>query len=131
MKLSSFLKNRPFLILLAAAALSGCGSAPAPCRPGSGSFCYQGIDFGANPDPLYRQGVRDGCQTGKGDFRKDYRLSGSSPTYRQGWDRGRTLCRPAGWSDSPTYSYHPAPSRTEESDYVTAEERIRRYANEE
>jgi len=119
------------LLALAGVALTGCTSEPLPCAPGSDTFCYQGIDFGKSTDPFYREGVRDGCRTGKGDFHKNYRLSGTSQAYRRGWDKGRTLCRPVGWSDSPTYSYHPVPPHSEESDYVSAEERIRRYANEE
>ena len=92
--------------------LGGCTSS-LPCGPDamrSGTFCYGGYDFGRDPDPDYRQGVRDGCETGKGYFRKDYSLFRSSPKYAEGWLRGRTVCRPAGWSDDPTYSYHPLPA---------------------
>jgi len=92
--------------------LGGCASS-VPCGPEairSGTFCYEGHDFGRNTDPDYRQGVRDGCQTGKGYFRKDYARAHRSAEYTQGWIKGRTLCRPAGWSDSPTYSYHPLPA---------------------
>ena len=97
--------------------LGGCTSS-LPCGPEavrSGTFCYSGYDFGRNPDPDYRQGVRDGCETGKGYFRKDYSLSRTSPQYAEGWIRGRTVCRPAGWSDDPTYSYHPLPSSRRDS----------------
>ncbi|GEM_PF-1622930 len=126
------------LALLGLSLMPGCGSSPVPCVPGvdnGGRFCYQGIDFGRADDPLYRQGIKDGCSTGKGYFRKDYSLSGTSPLYRAGWDKGRTLCRPEGWSDSPTYSYHPIPSSAQRSDtgeeeYVSTEERIRRYSTE-
>ncbi len=92
--------------------LGGCASS-LPCGPEavrSGTFCYSGHDFGRSTDPDYRQGVRDGCETGKGYFRKNYSLSRTSPRYTEGWMRGRTVCRPAGWSDNPTYSYHPLPS---------------------
>lgn len=120
--------------------LSGCGSGPRLCDAraySSGHVCYRGLDFGVSSDPDYRAGVRDGCETGDGTFRKDYRLSRSSAAYRQGWDRGRTLCRPAGWSDTPTYSYHPLPQNSDwerragMEPYVSTEERIRRYTNEE
>jgi hypothetical protein len=143
MKLSLPLGRLSALTFAAAAiilSLSGCGAGPAPCTPGaanSGRFCYLGIDFGRVSDPVYKEGIRDGCRTGKGEFRKNYRLSGSSEAYRRGWDKGRTLCRPADWSDDPTYSYHPLPNRrnrqsrrSDENRYLSASERIRRYAAE-
>ncbi|WP_292654123.1 hypothetical protein [Nitratifractor sp.] len=91
--------------------LGGCASS-VPCSPDAiraGHVCYGGHDFGQNTDPDYRQGVQDGCETGKGYFRKNYALARRSALYAQGWIKGRTVCRPADWSDSPTYSYHPLP----------------------
>ncbi|WP_457606231.1 hypothetical protein [Nitratifractor sp.] len=90
--------------MLAAALLllGGCASSTHYCSPGDaarGYVCYDGINFGRSTDPLYRQGVRDGCETGKGYFTKDYRLSGSSESYRQGWFKGREVCRPPGWKE--------------------------------
>jgi hypothetical protein len=144
MKRSSSFKNTlligllgPFII-----GLAGCASSASRCTPDSvrrGYFCYGGINFGKVEDPLYKQGIRDGCRTGKGDFSKDYRLSGSSELYRQGWTRGRTLCRPGNWSDSPTYSYHPLPDRNSansrssvsERHDLNARERMIRYAESE
>jgi hypothetical protein len=105
--------------------MQGCAPSLPPCSPGSqraGHFCVQGHDFGRVSDPDLRRGIRDGCETGSGNFRKNYRLSASSPAYREGWMRGRTLCRPANWSDDPTYSYHPAPrQRREETSGSTPE----------
>ncbi len=92
--------------------INGCGGSSVPCSLEdirSGTFCYDGHDFGKNPDPNYRQGVRDGCKTGKGHFVKDYTISDISLQYRQGWIKGRAICRPKNWSDHPTYSYHPLP----------------------
>jgi hypothetical protein len=122
--------------------LAGCASSASHCTPSSvrkGYFCYGGINFGKVEDPLYKQGIRDGCRTGQGNFSKDYRLSGSSELYRQGWVRGRTLCRPRNWSDSPTYSYHPLPDRNSanprssmsETHDLNARERMIRYAESE
>jgi len=127
---------------LLASGLAGCASSAPHCTPSSvrkGYFCYGGINFGKVEDPLYKQGIRDGCQTGKGNFSKDYRLSRNSELYRQGWIRGRTLCRPGNWSDSPTYSYHPLPDRratgsrssSSESYGPGARERMIRYAESE
>ena len=78
--------------------LGGCAPSAMHCDPSSirsGYVCYNGINFGKSDDPLYRAGVQDGCETGKGYFRKNYRYSGSSEAYRQGWTKGRTLCRPS------------------------------------
>ena len=130
------------ILPLIAAGLAGCASSVSHCTPTSvrkGYFCYGGINFGKVEDPLYKKGIRDGCQTGKGNFSKDYHLSGSSESYREGWVRGRTLCRPGNWSDSPTYSYHPLPDRrstdsrpsTEETHALSARERMIRYAESE
>ena len=114
--------------------LSGCAPSSPRCTPATaraGHLCAGGIDFGVVSDPVLRAGIRDGCRTGQGTFRKNYRLSRSNPLYQQGWDRGRTLCRPEGWSDSPIYSYHPVNRETEETPYVSAAERQRRYSLEE
>ncbi len=111
--------------------LGGCASS-VPCSPEairSGSFCYDGHDFGRNIDPDYRQGVRDGCETGKGYFRKDYALAHRSAEYIQGWIKGRTVCRPPGWSDSPTYSYHPLPDSQRDSSADAAQGGTQRMHN--
>ncbi len=82
--------------------LSGCASTGRYCDPSderNGAVCYDGINFGKNADPLYRSGVRDGCETGKGYYSKNYGQYRSSEAYRLGWDRGRTLCRPPGWNE--------------------------------
>jgi hypothetical protein len=106
--------------------MQGCAPSLPPCSPGSqraGHLCYRGHDFGRVADPDFRRGVRDGCDTGSGTFRKNYRLSATSPSYREGWMKGRTLCRPADWSDDPTYSYHPAPRQRSEAPSASTPER--------
>jgi hypothetical protein len=137
-----FLRAGGIAALLALFA-TGCTSTPVPCSPSAialGEFCYAGIDFGRVDDPLRRRGIRDGCRTGRGFFTKEYRLSGSSRAYREGWVRGRTLCRPEHWSDGPTTSYHPLPggenahsTRNErtQSRGLSARERMLRYAESE
>ena len=128
------------LLAVLGAGLAGCVSSPARCTASagrSGYFCYEGINFGKINDPLYKEGVRDGCRTGKGYFRKNYRLSGNSESYRRGWDKGRAACRPSDWSDSPTYSYHPLPDsnrqnsiQNRETRYLSASQRTQRYSAE-
>jgi len=115
--------------------LSGCAPSASRCTPQSvraGTLCVGGINFGTVTNPVLKAGIRDGCRTGQGEFTKNYRLSRSNPLYQQGWDRGRTLCRPRDWSDSPTYSYHPVTrEREEDPSYVPAAERQHRYTLEE
>ncbi|WP_456430138.1 hypothetical protein [Nitratifractor sp.] len=94
-----FFPNYAMPLLITLILLSGCtGSTGSLCTPTdrrSGSFCYDGINFGQNEDPLFRRGVRDGCETAKGYFRKAYSLSASSASYRRGWEAGRARCRMA------------------------------------
>jgi len=58
----------------------------------AGYFCHKGHNFGRNVTPAYKKGVKDGCRTGEGYFRRDYTLSTSSADYRSGWDAGRAAC---------------------------------------
>gem|GEM_PF-1852991 len=76
--------------------LQGCVPSGGKCFTGaarSGYFCHQGYNFGKNRTHAYKQGVKHGCRTANGHFIKNYALSGSSPEYIKGWDRGRATCR--------------------------------------
>jgi len=112
--------------------LAGCAPSARYCGPSelrNGAVCYDGIDFGRSSDPLYRAGVRDGCETGKGYFRKNYRYSGTSEAYRQGWTKGRATCRPPGWIEDPakrdTGMHHPDPTVSRADRHRREEERRR------
>jgi hypothetical protein len=59
----------------------------------AGYFCYKEYNFGEHRTAAYKKGVRDGCSTGEGRFRRDYGLSSGSMEYRQGWDAGRAHCK--------------------------------------
>ncbi len=76
--------------------LSGCVPSRGRCFPymeKAGYFCYKEHNFGRNVSPAYKQGVKDGCRTGEGYFRRDYSLSARSEDYRKGWDAGRAECK--------------------------------------
>jgi len=60
---------------------------------GEGNYCYKNINFGPTQGSEYEKGIRDGCTTGEGDFRKDYSLSSSSKSYFDGWILGRSKCK--------------------------------------
>ena len=60
---------------------------------GKGSYCYKGFNFGPSQGSKFEKGVRDGCKTAEGWFRKDYSLSSDSVEYKNGWILGRTKCK--------------------------------------
>jgi hypothetical protein len=75
---------------------SGCipsGNRCFPYMQNAGYFCYKAYNYGRNVTPEFKKGVRDGCTTGEGRFRRDYTLSSGSAEYRSGWDAGRTKCK--------------------------------------
>ncbi len=85
-----------FGIAIAVLTLNSCVPSRGRCFPymeKAGYFCYKSHNFGRNVTTEYKQGVRDGCTTGEGRFRRDYRLSSYSEEYRKGWDAGRAECR--------------------------------------
>lgn len=74
--------------------ISGCSRGPAvpqSCQPGM--YCYKNINFGVSKGSSFERGIRDGCKTGEGDFRKDYGSSSSNKNYENGWILGRSKCK--------------------------------------
>jgi hypothetical protein len=71
------------------------------------NYYHQGIYFGRHVTPTYKAGVRDGCQTAKGFYKKDSRAFNQQiqpmygdkkyyskyNTYHNGWFMGRNKCR--------------------------------------
>jgi hypothetical protein len=83
----------PALLL---AGLTGCIPSGGRCfsyMPQAGYYCYKGHNFGQHRTEAFKKGVRDGCRTGEGFFRRDYALSARSIEYREGWDQGRAYCK--------------------------------------
>jgi len=77
--------------------LNGCGNT-APDLPQSltvtdDDFIYEGHNFGPNRNDIYKQGVKDGCSTSDGDYRKDHTLFQTSLDYHDGWEHGRLHCK--------------------------------------
>jgi len=60
---------------------------------GKDNYCYKNLNFGPSQGSEFEKGVRDGCKTAEGNFRKDYSLSSSSDIYKNGWVLGRTKCK--------------------------------------
>jgi len=71
--------------------LNGCGSAKITEK--EGGYYHSAIYFGQNLAPLYKKGVRDGCTTSKGDYKKSHVLFKNSSEYNDGWFMGRNKCR--------------------------------------
>ncbi|MEY3090290.1 MAG: hypothetical protein RL113_606 [Pseudomonadota bacterium] len=56
-------------------------------------YYYSGIYFGKYFTPFYKKGIRDGCTTSKGQYRKSHKLFQSNTDYNQGWFLGRNRCK--------------------------------------
>ena len=56
-------------------------------------YTHSGIYFGKNFSSLYKQGIRDGCTTAKGNYTKSHRLFNQKTDYHEGWFLGRNKCR--------------------------------------
>ena len=56
-------------------------------------YSYSGIYFGKHFTPNYKKGIKDGCVTAKGDYKKSHRLFNSDYDYNKGWFLGRNRCR--------------------------------------
>ena len=71
--------------------LSAC--APHQLSKEEGGFYHSGIYFGAHFPPLYQKGIKDGCKTAKGFYRKSHQAFNESNEYNNGWFLGRNRCR--------------------------------------
>ena len=84
-------------IFLSAVFLFGCGHGP----DSPYAFYYHGINFGAQPSAVARQGIADGCETALGYYRKDHWLFRNNVEYENGWFEGRKRCEPLRRAASP------------------------------
>jgi hypothetical protein len=97
--------TKVILLLSALVILSACGKRKVPHY--KAAYYHQGIYFGTNVSPAYKYGVRDGCQTAKGFYKKNRPAFNYQPqrtkenkkyfnpnnTYKNGWFIGRNKCR--------------------------------------
>ncbi len=83
------------MIAIFALLLAGCASTSTHSAQLKylGGYTCSGISFGKNLSPLYKRGVRDGCQTAKGYYTKSHRLFNDDVDYYRGWFAGRRRCR--------------------------------------
>ncbi len=71
--------------------IQGCASKETPTA--KGGFYYRSIYFGTHLKPLYKAGIKDGCETARGDYHKSHQLFKWDDYYRDGWFLGRNKCR--------------------------------------
>ena len=58
-----------------------------------GGFYYSGIYFGSHFPDAYKKGIRDGCTTAKGKYKKSHWFFNNKKDYVDGWFLGRNECR--------------------------------------
>ena len=78
--------------------INGCvQTAPEiPRAAGVDDFVFEGYNFGPHTDPLFRQGVKDGCRTADGTYTKNHEEYNKDGAYQVGWNDGRLKCTGAG-----------------------------------
>jgi hypothetical protein len=58
-----------------------------------GGYYHSGVYFGTNFPANYKKGIRDGCTTAKGTYKKSHWLFNNSNDYNSGWFLGRNRCK--------------------------------------
>lgn len=56
-------------------------------------YYYDGYNYGYNRNTSYQRGVRDGCRSKRGTWRKDRYAYRHNYSYRNGWNAGYNQCR--------------------------------------
>ncbi len=72
--------------------LSACSPNEVPIS--KGGYYHSGIYFGSGFPDIYKKGIRDGCTTAKGNYKKSHWLFQNKKDYVDGWFLGRNRCRP-------------------------------------
>ncbi len=87
-----YIKPMTVLILITSLLLfNACGSRKASNN--KDGYSYSGIYFGKHFTPNYKKGIKDGCITAKGDYKKSHRLFNNDYDYNKGWFLGRNRCK--------------------------------------
>jgi hypothetical protein len=70
---------------------SGCSDETEPVV--KDGYYHSGVYFGKNLPHTYKQGIRDGCTTAKGVYKKSHKLFNNDQHYNDGWFLGRNRCK--------------------------------------
>ena len=65
---------------------------------GPNGYVYKAINFGENRSETYIKGIKDGCKTAQGEYRKNHQLFKNDNMYHDGWFAGRNKCRQIGYT---------------------------------
>lgn len=87
-------KKKTILIFLIASVLfyiTGCNSKKTAEK--NGGYYYSGVYFGKYISPNHQQGIKDGCTTAKGTYKKSHTLFNNDQNYNDGWFIGRNKCK--------------------------------------
>ncbi|MEA1953501.1 MAG: hypothetical protein U9O24_03830 [Campylobacterota bacterium] len=71
--------------------LNGCGPSNVPEK--EGGYYHNNIYFGKDLSPSYKKGIKDGCTTSNGRYKKSHYLFNNDIKYSDGWFIGRNKCR--------------------------------------
>ena len=71
--------------------IASCGDKK--LSPSQGGYKYKGVYFGSHFTKHYKEGIRDGCDTARGLYKKGHWLFKNSNDYNNGWFFGRNKCR--------------------------------------
>ena len=90
------MKTKETLLTIAAGLLLTACTSSDVVTPGVAStnaYIYQGINFGADRNTDFKEGVRDACKTADGDYTKDHTKFNNNESYKIGWEDGRLQCK--------------------------------------
>ncbi|MFK5976063.1 MAG: hypothetical protein QM493_06110 [Sulfurovum sp.] len=88
-----FRKKSTIIVVLTLSLLYFTGCNAKKLSVEEGGYYQSGVYFGSNFSKEYKRGIRDGCTTAKGDYRKSHRLFRKSDDYHKGWFLGRSRCK--------------------------------------
>ena len=74
------------LLIAAAIGLGGCAQQPAQPRSASPPVNLSGYS------PAFKEGFQHGCDSARGDPRRDAKRFEAEAQYAQGWQDGRAIC---------------------------------------
>ena len=79
------------LSIITVSLFSACTSNQVPIS--EGGYYYSNVYFGTNFPRNYKKGIRDGCTTAKGTYKKSHWLFNNNNDYNNGWFLGRNRCK--------------------------------------
>ena len=78
-------------IVTALLSVTGCQTKKKPEK--KVGYTYSGVYFGNDLSANYQEGIKDGCITAKGTYKKSHTLFNEDQDYHDGWFLGRNKCR--------------------------------------